>query len=457
MHAEMMSTAEQSFEWQMQPRAEELVHGLVAEFCMKSAAVRQLGERMLRETGTRFVDWVDFVAPPPGALDRGALMEAGFTFGDQDSTPVAEHAAGVFPTIRLDGRSWGLGVKVESVADYLNTNGISDAKVGGAPYAALRMARIAQQSDAELWIVERHGQSGFTPRDVSMAEASAVAYHAEAFRSRHRQFDRDEEGIEHALKVVHAAVADLGHGRACDLFFAAERAYWESRNRAGRLQKARQDRLGLGWGNHDHHTYRSSREQFAGLIRVFEVIGLSCRERFYAGIEAGWGAQLMEHPVCRIVVFADVDLSPEEVSGDFAHSGLAPRSSQGTLGLWCKLHGEALLQAGMHHLEAQFDFDAARAQLEREGVMTMAPFTDFAYLRQAFTQGDVWRVEPSRLAAARMAGFVTNEQAEKFAKDGALGSHLEILERNQGYKGFNRTGISQIIRRTDPRGETVAA
>jgi hypothetical protein len=125
--------------------------------------------------------------------------------------------------------------------------------------------------------------------------------------------------------------------------------------------------------------------------------------------------------------------------------------------LWCKLHGEALLQAGMHHLEAQFDFDAARAQLEREGVMTMAPFTDFAYLRQAFTQGDVWRVEPSRLAAARMAGFVTDEQAEKFAKDGALGSHLEILERNQGYKGFNRTGISQIIRRTDPRGETVAA
>jgi hypothetical protein len=53
--------------------------------------------------------------------------------------------------------------------------------------------------------------------------------------------------------------------------------------------KARQDRLGLGWGNHDHHTYRSSREQFAGLIRVFEVIGLLCRERFYAGIEAGWG------------------------------------------------------------------------------------------------------------------------------------------------------------------------
>jgi hypothetical protein len=42
-------------------------------------------------------------------------------------------------------------------------------------------------------------------------------------------------------------------------------------------------------------------------------------------------------------------------------------------------------------------------------------------------------------------------------QQGALGSHLEILERNDGYKGFNQTGISQIIRRTDPRGETVGA
>jgi hypothetical protein len=111
----------------------------------------------------------------------------------------------------------------------------------------------------------------------------------------------------------------------------------------------------------------------------------------------------------------------------------------------------------MHHLEAQFDFDAARAQLEREGIMTMEPFTDFPHLRQAFTQGETWPIEPSRLAAARSAGFITEEQANGFAKRGALGSHLEILERNEGYKGFNRTGISQIIRRTDPRGITVAA
>ena len=451
-------TPSQRVEWQRQPRAQTVAHELVTKFCANSAAARQFAQRMLRETGTRFIDWVDFVAPPREALDRGALVEAGFTLSDADGTSVAEHPGGMFPTIRLDEpRVWSLGLKVESVAHFLNINAIADSAVEGAPYAALRMARIALESDAELWIVERHGQLGFTPHDVSSAEASAVLHHAEAFRCRRRRFERDEEGFEHALQLINAGVADLGHSRACDLFFGAERTYWESRNRAGGLQKARQDRLGLGWGNHDHHTYRSSREHFSDLIGMFGAVGLLCREQFYAGIEAGWGAQILEHQECRIVVFADVDLSPEEVSGDFAHSGFPPQNSRRTIGLWCQLHGEALLQAGMHHLEAQFDFEAARAQLRHQGVMTMEPFTEFPHLRQAFTQGEIWMVEPSRLAAAKAAGFITGEQAERFAKHGALGSHLEILERNEGYKGFNRTGISQIIRRTDPRGQTVAA
>ena len=30
------------------------------------------------------------------------------------------------------------------------------------------------------------------------------------------------------------------------------------------------------------------------------------------------------------------------------------------------------------------------------------------------------------------------------------GSHLEILERDAGYKGFNQAGINEIIRETDP-------
>ena len=81
----------------------------------------------------------------------------------------------------------------------------------------------------------------------------------------------------------------------------------------------------------------------------------------------------------------------------------------------------------------------------------MQPFTDFSYLRQAFTRGERWSVDPDRVERLRSAGRITDEQATKFLTQGALGSHLEILQRDDGYKGFNQHGISEIISATDPR------
>ncbi len=238
----------------------------------------------------------------------------------------------------------------------------------------------------------------------------------------------------------------------CDLWFAAERQYWQKRNHAARVQSARQQKLGLGWANHDHHTYRSSRRNFVRLIAIWEKLGFHCRERFYAGREAGWGAQVMEQPITGITAFNDVDLSPDELAGDFAHRPLPQRDSLGTVGLWCGLHGESFLQAGMHHLEAQFDFDALTKQLAREeGVKTMKPFTNFPYLRQAFTEGERWPVAPERIQRLLLATLITPQQAARFREHGAIGSHLENLERNDGFKGFNQTGVSQIIAATDPR------
>ena len=159
----------------------------------------------------------------------------------------------------------------------------------------------------------------------------------------------------------------------------------------------------------------------------------------------------MEQPQCGLVVFADVDMSPDEVAGDFPHQGLAPRNSYGTVGLWCQLHGEAFLSAGLHHLECQFDFDAARSQLAAAGVTSMTPFTDFPFLRQAFTEGETWSIAEDHLRDLTRRGVITAEQATVFRAHGARGSHLEILQRDEGYKGFNQTGISDILHRTDPR------
>src|SRR2546430_11702330 len=111
----------------------------------------------------------------------------------------------------------------------------------------------------------------------------------------------------------------------------------------------------------------------------------------------------------------------------------------------------------MHHLECQFDFDALKEQLEGQGgVKVMKPFSNFPYLRQAFTEGERWPVSSKRIQRLLDAKLITEQQAKQFREHGAIGSHLENLERNEGFKGFNQTGVSEIISATDPRKQVRA-
>ena len=443
------------FQWAVQPAAEQIVQGALEDAAAHSPFVAVLRRRMRDETGTRLFDWVDHLVVPDAGGLREQLRNAGFI--GRFAAGAGEYFVneeGIFPAVvPTHSGPARVFVKVESVADFLSINPLAhEATVEGAPLAPVRRCRISSENDVEVWVIERHGYRGFDVPSMTPDKAVAVLRHQEAFRRRRRQFPTEAEGFRHANALADAAIAELGVDRACDLFFAAEREYWQRRNRAARVQKGRQDRLGLGWANHDHHTYRSSREHFAALIAFLEKLGFRCRERFYAGKDAGWGAQVIEQPVAGITIFADVDMSPEELVEDFSHKGLGPRKALGTVGLWCALHGEAFLEAGMHHLECQFDFEALKAQLEaEEGVKVMKPFTNFPHLRQAFTEGETWPVRPERIERLLSAGRITAEQARQFREKGALGSHLENLERNQGFKGFNQTGISEIIARTDPR------
>jgi len=207
----------------------------------------------------------------------------------------------------------------------------------------------------------------------------------------------------------------------------------------------------LGWANHDHHTFRSSREFFVDLIKALETLGFRRRERYYAGSEAGWGSQILEQPIEGIVVFADIDLAPEETEIDFSRIKLSPAKSLGTVGLWCGLHGESFLGAGMHHLECRFDHMLLRKQLSKIDIVTMKPFSDFPFLKQAFTEGELWPVRRERLEKLRAAKLITDEQFQQFATEGAIGSHLENLQRKGGFKGFNQHAVSLIISETDPR------
>ncbi|WP_435017912.1 hypothetical protein TA3x_005534 [Tundrisphaera sp. TA3] len=438
------------YHWEPQPAAGAWVAEVAASLLAEVPWAADFADRLFRESGNRFADLIDTVFLPGGDPRLEAAVAAGWEpRGADGGFATYDQPRGLFPTIAVGGTGTGVELKVESVADFLAAHRLV-RPIEGAPLAPYRRAVVAAEGQATVSVAERHGTRGYTS-EGGPAPADVLAV-AEGFRLRRRDFVDAAEGFAEAERLIDAAIARVGRDYACDLFFAAEREYWAGRNKAAQAQKARQDRLGIGWANHDHHTYRSSRESFAPLVRVWEKLGLFCRERFYAGLAAGWGAQVMEHPVTRIVTFNDVDLSPEELMGDFSHDGLAPRDALATIGLWCGLHGEAFLQAGMHHLECVFSFDALKEQLEREhGIRTMKPFTDFAYLRQAFTEGERWRVDPARIDRLLARGLITPAQAEAFRADGAIGSHMENLERNDGFKGFNQHGVSEIIAATDPR------
>lgn len=445
------------FVWEQQPAAAALVGDVLGRFRAGNPEIAQLESRLREETGTRLLDWVDTIFLARDVDIAAQLTEVGFERTDVAAN-VWQHPGGMFPTFVL-GPAFCverddadvLAIKVDSVDDFNAIYAKGAAEVKGKCGGPLRTAALPAAGTVLLVAIERHGHRTLDWPRVGDKQIAQAAKHRQAFAQRTRQGESDKAGFEVAAALFEAAAVDLGRDWACDLFFATERTYWMSRNHAARVQYERQQRLGLGWANHDHHTYRSSRACFRDLVAVLELMGFHCRERFYAGQQAGWGAQVLEQPQAGIVVFADVDLSPEELTEDFSHEPLPPRETFGTVGLWCALHGESFLGAGMHHLECQFDFDAARAQLREAGVDSMAPFTDFPFLRQAFTVGEMWQVEPRRLAQALAMESITPQQAEQFRAAGVVGSHLEILERNDGYKGFNQTGVSDIISRTDPR------
>jgi hypothetical protein len=445
--------AESRFDWPLCYDAENFILERIDAFIERNKFARTLAKRMRDETGTLILDWTDHLLLPAG--DEKKLREVGFVedpLGETKDRHIALwQPEAMLPKVLLAPSNakfpLALAIRADLVADFAIAHNLN-ASIDGEPFSRFRKMLVSDENGTQLFVIERRGYRGYVTKKPDLKAYVAVR---EMFQRRRRIWDDDAEGFAHTHKLLQDAVDMVGRDLACHLFFREERAYWEKRNRAGQAQRARQDSLGLGWANHDHHTYRASRQYVVDLIKAFEILGIHRRERYYAGAEAGWGAQVLEQPIEGIVIFADVDLTPEETEIDFSRTKLEPGKSLGTVGLWCGLHGESFLTAGMHHLECRFDHALLREQLAAAHIKTMAPFSDFPFLKQAFTQGERWVVRPERITRLRLRGLLTDEQAQKFTHEGAIGSHLENLQRKGGFKGFNQKSVSVIIDLTDPR------
>jgi hypothetical protein len=441
----------QSFDWQQHAAAEQLCLDLLAGFRQENTALARFEEQLRERASCRLLDGIDHLLLHDSPALQERLSVCGFVRSAESA--VWQHPGALLPRLVFgepSGAKAGVALRVESIADFLQAHNLS-AEIEGGVLSPYRRAPLGEEGGVALLVVERRGSDGYEPITPPPGYVEGVVSALELWQSRPRSAADEDAALADALQRAENIADRLGVDLAAHIVCQGERSYWLTRNFAGRLQKSRQDALGLGWANHDHHTFRSSRRNFSRLVTLFSRLGFRHRERFYAGDEAGWGAQLMENPVAGLTLFLDVDLAPEEIATDFSREELPERAQLGTVGMWCALHGDSILGGGMHHLAAQFDFERLMRDLAGHGVAYMAPFSNFPYLKQAFSVAERWPVDPVRLDRLMREGVVSNEQGDRFLAGGAIGSHLEDIERGQGYKGFNKSNVSVIIRETDPR------
>jgi hypothetical protein len=446
--------AEQRFFWQRHTEAGQLFLKHLVDFCGRSTRLQSLSEKFLQQASCRLYDWVDHLLLPDSASGRRQLSELGFDLQPNLEDRVYTHPGALLPDIVLQGNcaggDAGVALRVGCIGDFLQAHGFNP-QVEGSPFSAYRRAYLGIEGGVSLFVVERRIRRIFQPRDLTASEVLDYLQALELWQCRSRSSDDEALAWKETRRIAGQLVQRLGKDQAAQVICQGERNYWLTRNFVGRLQKSRQDALGLGWANHDHHTFRSSRRNFVRLVELFSGLGFHCRERFYAGQEAGWGAQVMENPEAGLSLFLDVDLAPEEVSTDFSRQDLPEQQRLGTIGLWCALHGDSIFEAGMHHLAARYDFQRLDADIAALGARFMAPFSDFPYLKQAFSIAERWQPNSARVARLVAEGRISSEQGDKFLIEGAIGSHLENIQRDEGYKGFNKKNVSAIIQQTDPR------
>ncbi len=429
--------------WEVQPDAEATLREFVDAALARNKAAGDYAGSLLDGCAIRMRDIIDYVETTDGEL-RSRLTQNGW----HENDGILRHAEGYFPEFVAGDRDvvW---FRAENIEAFAKATGL-DLEIEGLRHGPIRRA-IAFDGSPAFGVVQRSGHIGFDVPNTPDETIRLARLHGQAFGARRRQFADVSEGLDHTQELVSAAVSDLGPHWACDVWLRAERAYWMSRCDAGRHQWRRQLSVGVGWANIDHHTYDGSREHFRKTVEILETLGYELREMLYAGELAGWGSQVLEQPALKSTIFADVDLAPEELTIDFAHEPLPPLDKHRRAGVLSILHGESILEAGLNHVAALYDQERLRSQLADSGVSMMPPFSDFDHLYQELTLGERVPVDPVRVDRLEREGHLPKDEAEDIRLNGAIATHLENIERNFGYKGFNKAGIDGVLRKLDPR------
>src|SRR5438445_7709551 len=92
------------FDWGLHPDLERFVSSNVSSFLAHQGFARTMSEKMMSQTSTRFVDWVDHIVLPESETESGTLERLGleqvYTSGDMEDTRVYRHLGSyLFPIL----------------------------------------------------------------------------------------------------------------------------------------------------------------------------------------------------------------------------------------------------------------------------------------------------------------------------------------------------------------------
>ena len=168
-----MSTApdlarEKRFDWPLCYDAENYILTRLGAFSERNSFTRRLADRMLNETGTLLLDWVDYLVVPHPEERR--LRELGFTEDSLAEAPAhlkaLWHPEAMLPRVLVERDTSAvrapdiLGIRCESIADFLVAHNLS-AEPEGAPLSRFRRAVVSEENLTRLKVVERRGYRGF--------------------------------------------------------------------------------------------------------------------------------------------------------------------------------------------------------------------------------------------------------------------------------------------------------
>lgn len=392
--------------------------------------------------GLRLIDLLDYIRLAVPAAQKKLLTREGFvSYGNIAGIgTLYRHDHALFPFLIVEevksqkaSTVLELAFKTEDLDHLQNVRGYSQPLREGKG-SSFRRLSLSDTKGYTLSFVERKGNVRFekdfkkvSPQDLEEVHSLFGRYRD----SNIRNVTDPEEAFKKTVEVIAKAVHLVGIERAASEWVEAEVNYWEKGNRAGLVQGKFQRALGLGWSNKDHITYRNSKTFFPKTLEILSRLGFEKRERLRA---EEFTAQILEHPALGVSVFVDVD--PPE------------KKELGTVGLWVKLHGESMLSAGLHHVACRYDFVKVQEVLRKEGIFFRPPFSNFYDLKQAFTEGEKRLVPEAHGRRLLREGLITQPQFKQYVTEGAIYTHLEDIERRNGFKGFNPHSVNKTLRDT---------